>query len=563
MGLSMNRAAKLFIILILLPTVAWCEPDDSAPAQILFLMKNGEVERALDKYRENYGGAFDHDHELLQEIGLMILNEGSSSRDPEVQLLTLFGAGISINERAFPILLSGIKSPIPQAQLVALNMLSRFESDDSEEAMQLAMRSDFPLIRLEAAFHLAEKKHPNAISQTEALMYKLPPEAFVLFPQLYAQFSTPTATRLLRQLLNHPLTDVRISSILSVGKCGRDDLLGSVRTLMTQLDIAQQEACATTAGTLKDGQSRGQLRILTRSKSDNVRLAALYALHQIGADDVAEEIVDIARDGNPFAIRVLGKVPGTEGTLYELCQSKNLTVRINAGLALLEHHDPRCLNAIAEVLIHDSRDLAFIPVSTVGKSMTSIKVVPSASQNLKDAAVAYEMSLRLREQTLTDTFQLPLAAYLELARLLFEVGQPELIPTLVHNLETESNSASTALLKQYSVKAGAPLIRNYCNLALYRMKEDGPYKQQLSKWVAAHHHHELIRFRPMLPNQGIDDRHPYHLTPQETSRLLVESFESIAKAQDSHGIDILIEAIRNGNPKNRYALAGLLMHATL
>ena len=59
-----------------------------------------------------------------------------------------------------------------------------------------------------------------------------------------------------------------------------------------------------------------------------------------------------------------------------------------------------------------------------------------------------------------------------------------------------------------------------------------------------------------------DSEGAYQLTPQETSKLLVDSFDAFLKTQDDKGIDIVLEAIQNGNPKNKYALAGLLIHAT-
>ena len=54
----------------------------------------------------------------------------------------------------------------------------------------------------------------------------------------------------------------------------------------------------------------------------------------------------------------------------------------------------------------------------------------------------------------------------------------------------------------------------------------------------------------------------YQLTPQETSRLLVETYESLVQQQDQEGIALILDAIKSGNRKNRYALAGLLIRAT-
>ena len=51
----------------------------------------------------------------------------------------------------------------------------------------------------------------------------------------------------------------------------------------------------------------------------------------------------------------------------------------------------------------------------------------------------------------------------------------------------------------------------------------------------------------------------YLLTPKETSRLLIEGYETLAESHTMDAIDLLVEAIKGGNKKNRYVLAGLLL----
>jgi hypothetical protein len=54
----------------------------------------------------------------------------------------------------------------------------------------------------------------------------------------------------------------------------------------------------------------------------------------------------------------------------------------------------------------------------------------------------------------------------------------------------------------------------------------------------------------------------FALTPEETSQLLVDAFIAIASRQDEKSINFLVNAIKLGNPHNRYALVGLLMRST-
>jgi hypothetical protein len=74
----------------------------------------------------------------------------------------------------------------------------------------------------------------------------------------------------------------------------------------------------------------------------------------------------------------------------------------------------------------------------------------------------------------------------------------------------------------------------------------------------------MIRFRPLIPwnlRQPEASGSSFELTPDESSRLLIEAYEALADRHDLEGIDCIVEGIKNGNPQNRYVLAGLLMRA--
>ena len=240
-------------------------------------------------------------------------------------------------------------------------------------------------------------------------------------------------------------------------------------------------------------------------------------------------------------------------------RSSNLQVRFNAALALLEQEDARCLPTLCDLLLKDSKDLG-LSISSLGKTLSAYKIIPSATENFKEDPISKELSLHLKEKVLTRAVALPEKDFLDLAYTIFETHQSPLIPTLVHLLEKLQTPGSIQMLKTYQQKAGAPLIRNYCNLALYRLKEPGPYLENLKKWVAQEQTNELIRFRPIVPrnsNESTSDQ----LTPEETSLLLIEAFEALAQMQEKESLDILLNAIREGNKKNKYALAGLLIRA--
>lgn len=531
--------------------------------QLFFLIQNGEVGRAIDLYREIVNRGGEHDYQLLQDIGLSLLEIGSVSHDPEVQLLSLFGAGVSLNEKSLHILERGMRSNNPQHQVVSLNFLTRYHNDDALRVIESAMRSDFLPIRLEAAFHLCLTKHAHATAQAESLMNKLPPEAQELFPQFFAASATPTAIRILKKMLNNQRAGVRIQAIGSAVKFRCEETLSVIRMLATHHDVAQQEACAYALGEFGDETSIPRLRKLSLSKSLPVRLAASRSLYRMGDKKAKQNIIDEALKGDVFAIALLGELPDSEELLYPLTNADNIHVRINASYALLQKRDSRALKPLLELLIQDVRDLGLSEVSTVGGSLRALKAIPSATQNFKDKPVNKELSLSKREELLIMAAELPQNDFLALANALFAYEQNDLVPVLVKLLENIQSEEAIALLKGYSQKVGAPLIRNYCNLALYRLDEKGPYYENLKSWILSKQSVDLLRLRPFVPLEKRAGQMQYQMTPEEESRLLIESFESFVQMQDDRGIAVLLQAIREGNKNNKYVLAGLLIRATL
>jgi hypothetical protein len=150
--------------------------------------------------------------------------------------------------------------------------------------------------------------------------------------------------------------------------------------------------------------------------------------------------------------------------------------------------------------------------------------------------------------------------FLRLARTICEKNQHVLVPLLMELLQNKKSPAVVQFLQEGSQKMGAPLIRNYCTLALYRLQEPGPYEEQLISWMKTQGGAEIIRFHPEKEPSRLESS--YSLTPEETSRFLLETCEALASAQNRASIEALVYTIAHGHPKNRYALAGMLMRMT-
>lgn len=548
---------KRLLMILLLPMMLQANEAN----RILFLMQAGHSDQSLELYQQYYIQNGEHHFDLIQKIALALLEEGSQARDPESQLLSLYGAGISLNDQTLPILESGLSSSDMQTQLVALNYLSRYQNDDADEALMRSMASNNLLIRLEAGYQLALKQHPSISGQLESLMYKIPPPLLPLFPQLFAVIGNDHAIQILRRLMIHPMEAVRIESILHAAKNNRDDLLPQIRTMATHQQPSQQEAAAMALGRFRDESSVSILKRLSQSPTDSVKLSALYALYNLGRTDTIETINEMALKGNPFAITLLGEIPNSEDALVSLLHHKSCNVRVNAALALLALRDERCLPIVKLLLIKDYRDLAVLHSGSIGNGLSAWKVIPSASENMKDHPLGYELCLSIKEKILQETIELDPNAFIVLATALFQSRQTELVPTLVHLLENMHSPKAIDLLKKHQQMVGAPLIRNYCNLALFRLKEPGPYAANLKEWILNQSDHELIKFRALLPRDQRETALQYDLTPKETSRLLIESYQSLALSQNEDAINVLLNAIQYGNEKNKYTLAGLLIRA--
>ena len=535
---------------------------DEIKLHSLYLMQQDRVEEAIEKYREYAAKSKRNDFEVLQEMGLILLQKGIQSDDPQTFLMTLFGAGLSGSQRSLEILEKGIHHPDPQVQLMALHFIAKHEDDHTNEILHQAMSSDFLTTRMEAAFYMASRKLPTALGQIEGLMFRLPPAFKPYFPPLFAILGTSDATKALHRMIEDVDANVRIESILNVARLGRDDFLPVLRKRLSHNHVAELEATSFAIGALKDSASTPQLKRLAKSPTETVRIAAALALFNMGDRTFIPDIDAMARMNNLFAIAAIGSISNTEETLAQLVRDSEIQVRLNAAIALLQRRDPRCVQALTEILISDSRDIAFHPFPSLGRTLIAWKAIPSAELRAKDPTLDLSYSLAMREHLLRESIHLPEAHFLRLGRAIFNRQQNDLVPTLIGLLENLQTEGAIALLKEGASKMGSPLIRDYCHLALYRLKQEGPYEEHINHWVMRQKEADLIRLRPLLPWKYRLEQADYTLSAEETSRLLIETFLSIANRRDEKSIAFLLEAIQLGNPQNRYALMGLLMKAT-
>lgn len=541
------------------------EEDKVNKLHIAYLMQCKEYISSVDLYHKYQAELGRHDFETLQSLATIILEQGARSDDAEKQLLSIYGTAIAGCSSSYDTLEAGILSPNPETQIASIQLLGRLQDDRSDELLIKAMSSEFFYTRIEAAYQLAMRKHRKATGQIEALMYRVPHQVRFFFPEFFALIGTSDAISVLRQLMDDTEVFTRIEAILSAARHGRDDLLPAIRAYATHLNVAQQEACAAALGLLKDSRSIPQLKKLSRSPSSNVQLAAYKSLYQLGDASAARQIEEMAKSQNIFAIATLGEVPGSEDTLADLVKKEDLQVRLNAAISLLKRRDNRCLTALYEILMRDMRDLGYQPQGSLGRSMMAWKIISSSKQHQKKDPGTPDfqaLSVSFREQVLQECIELKEKDFLAIARRIFISRQTELVPQLVLLLQNHRSPESLQLLQEMAQKSGAPLVRAYCNLACFRLALPGPYEESLKQWIDQKKEDDMIRFRPMLPYSSLRlSDFSFELTPEESSRLLIDSYQALADRHDEASINALLQVIKDGNAKNRYALAGLLIRA--
>ncbi len=472
-----------------------------------------------------------------------------------IQLSSLYGTAFAGMTSSLDILEQGIKSQNFETQLASIQLLARMHDDRGDELLTKAMASPFLMARMEAGFHLSSRKHRKATGHIEALMYKLPHEFWFYFPQFFALIGTSDSIDVLKKLMEDPMSMTRVEAILCAAKFGRDDLLFKIRAHATHLNHDEQEASASALGMLKDSKSIPQLKRLSESVSIPVKLAALRSLYLLGDTQALFPIFDMAHQYNLFAIALLGELPGGEEVLAPLLKHENIHVRFNAAFSLLQRRDERAALAIEEFLLRNAKDLGFQPHTSIGHSLMSWKVVPSMQQHIKNLPFDLAaMTLQMREQMLAACLELSEETFLKVAEKIFLNHELDLIPLVVQLLENHHTEKAIFLLKRHAEHAGAPLIRNYCNLALYRLKEKGPYEARLRHWVRRVQSEEMVKFRASLPWHLRKNSTQYELTPEESTRLLLEAIRRLPTG-------MMKKELRFSCRESKKAIQKIVMHS--
>ena len=109
--------------------------------QIVYLAQSKEYRKSIDLYKKYQKQIGKHDFEVLEHLGIAILEQGSRSDDPQMQLLSIFASSLAGVSSSYDILEAGISSSNMQTQLAALQFLAKMQDDQIYHLLHKAMAS--------------------------------------------------------------------------------------------------------------------------------------------------------------------------------------------------------------------------------------------------------------------------------------------------------------------------------------------------------------------------------------------------------------------------------------
>ncbi len=553
---------KIFIFCMLSTGILFAEGKDYR--QISYLISTEQHEKALESYLSIYMEKGKHDFDILEQLGTTIIEKGAASKDPEDQLLSLFGMEIAGPVVGNHLLYSFVKSGNPMVQATALHLTSQMFDDETENILLTALSSPFFMIRMEALFYLAARRSPKTYEQIQSIQSLVPPFFHPFFADFYALDRSENSIVELRKMVMSPREEMRLNAILAILKYGMEDLKGALIPILSQKNPIELETVSYTMGAMRDLSSAEDLKRLLSSPQTEVRLASLYALVRLGYTDYIPEIEQYVKEKNLFAISILSDLRAGEEVLIPLLQEADVTLRLNAVLALLRQRNPIVMPYLLDLFDIHHGSTCIAPLYSPGRTMVYWQLLPLKSisdPTSKKNLVAF--TERFLENLLIDSLELGEKPFVQLSSALFAKREDWIIPRLVRLLENLRTPLAIDLLKEKSELLGAPLIRAYATLALFRIGEDAVSRETLIKWLLTDQKTELIRFRPMMEEQlSVSyDKSPYQLTPEEASGFLVEALEALSQKREEKNIAYLLTMMKDGHPKNRFALAGLLLRS--
>lgn len=496
----------------------------------------------------------------LEELSTRLFQKLATSKDIDAVIMTLLATASCHHPLSRTISRDLIRSENPIIQLAAIQTLSSLNSADANDILSEALRSDYPVVRLEAGWHIASKRTQNAFFQIDALSHKLPDVFLAYMPELFAVEGSAASQHRLRQLLFDPNEEVIVETMLSIGRHRMTSLATTILSIES-FSPAVIEAQAFALRICDSESSRKKLRALASHADTCVRIQAALSLLALGETEYQSTIVELAQGGDLFAMAALGACP--EPFRLDDLHDRTRSFQINEALSLLSKKDPLCISPLKTILSLPE-DQVFYANTSVGHSLSfwDITSVHAFDQSLWQTV--QEQSLLAKEKALVKSLDLPKQDFEAISTSLLSEQRIDLYPCLLRLMENQQSDTTIALLQKEALRVGAPYNRAFATLALVRLgietdpealvtildfsreKKDQPWRIPLP-WMASPHTDEKGSLQQAAA----------------TAQLYISTIETLAEQGTPQAIEILTKELHQAPRPFLPFIVASLLQATL
>jgi HEAT repeat protein len=514
---------------------------------------------AIAHYKKNYTAGKKHNFSLLHSLCVEILKEGLLNSSGQTQLISIFASSLIRSAHLLPFLKLAASSEAPMLQLAALNAAINLADSRRDDLIIDALRSNYPLVRLEAISYLAQRRHPHAYEHTESLMQKLPPELSPYFGYLFAQIGTQEAFKSLEKLMSCPEPIICTHALVAAGRANLISLLPRVQSALSHVHPAELEAAAFAIGAMGDETSIDRLRELSKSKTPMVALAALSARSQLGELDVTQAIEAQAMGKSLPAIGLLAKSAQSTPLLIELTKSSDKETQLAASLALLKLKNPLALESLHSILTRV--DIGYVPEASLSGAFEWIRIHNLSSETFKKYPGILQSSEKLIHEVLLRANELGNQVFIPFAKRLIASGITDLIAPTIRMLARCEDKESIILLEDLSTTLGRPLVRAAANLALFKLTKETKYFEKIKAFALSELENQSLEIKPPTPTLTARGEVSFELKAEEKTSIFLESLAAVAEYENTQSIDLFLDAIEKAPLDLKCALSALLIQA--
>ena len=496
----------------------------------------------------------------LEELSSRLFQQVATSNDSDAVIMTLLATTACHHPLSKMMSYALIHSDNPIIQLSAVQALASLNSADADDILAEALRSDYPVIRLEAAWKIACKRSPQAFDQIDALSYKLPDALRPCLPELFAVEGSINSVHRIRQLLMDPNEEVIIEALVAVGRhhiTGVDDLMTSLESCSP----AVLEALAFGLRSADSDQARAKLRLLAKHSTPCVRLQSALSLTFLGESGYIATIQELAAQGDLFAVAALGEC--REPILSTNSTDSSKAFQTNLALSLLNQKDGSCTNGIKDLLALPDDQILYSS-SSIGHSLCYWDVTSIESFDRDAWPMLKEQALVAKEALLIHSLDLNESSFTDIAKTVFEEKRVDLFPCLIQLLENQRSDTVVDLLKQESLRIGAPYNRAFATLSLVRLGIEQDEKSLQSILDFAREKDEQS-WRPPLPwfVFAHGDERQASQQAAASADLYIGTIEALSMIGTDEAVDILTAELSRAPKKYLPFVVASLLHATI